>query len=36
MDLDSHLEEGAFFYILSDNLDYNLILELSWLQQHNS
>ena len=32
MDLGLHLEEGAFFYILPDNLGYDLILGLPWLK----
>ena len=28
MDIDTYSEENAFFYVLPDNLGYNLILEL--------
>lgn len=36
MDLDSHSEEGIFFYILLDNLGYDLILGLSWLKWYDN
>ena len=32
MDLGSHSEEGVFFYVLPNNLGYDLILGLPWLQ----
>ena len=35
MDMGTHSEENAFFYVLPDNLGYNLILGLPWLNQHN-
>ena len=31
----TYSEENAFFYILPDNLGYDLILGLPWLNQHN-
>ena len=35
MDIGTHSEENVFFYILPDNLGYDLILGLPWLNQHN-
>ena len=35
MDIGTHSEENVFFYILPDNLGYDLILGLPWLNQHD-
>lgn len=31
----THSEENAFFYVLPDNLGYDLILGLPWLNWHD-
>lgn len=36
MDIDSHTEEGAFFYVVPDHLGYDLILGLPWLRRHDA
>lgn len=33
MDIGTHSEDGAFFYVLPDNLGYDLILGLPWLNR---
>ena len=35
MDMGTHSKENAFFYVLPDNLGYDLILGLPWLNQHD-
>ena len=35
MDMGTHSEENAFFYVLPDNLGYDLILGLPWLNRHD-
>jgi hypothetical protein len=35
LDIRVHTKRGAYFYIIPDNLGYNLILGLPWLEQHD-
>ncbi|EAA65145.1 hypothetical protein AN0003.2 [Aspergillus nidulans FGSC A4] len=35
LDIRAHTEKGAYFYVIPDNLGYDLILGLPWLEQHN-
>lgn len=35
MDIDSHTEEGAYFYVIPDHLGYDLILGKPWLVRHD-
>jgi hypothetical protein len=36
LDLDSHSENSAFFYVVPDQLGYDLILGLPWLSRHDA
>lgn len=35
LDIGAHTEKGAYFYVIPDNLGYDLILGLPWLEQHD-
>lgn len=35
IDVGTHSEEGAYFYVIPDNLGYDLILGLPWLKRYN-
>jgi hypothetical protein len=35
LDIGAHTERGAYFYVIPDNLGYDLILGLPWLEQHD-
>lgn len=36
LDIDTHSEKGAYFYVLPDQLGYDLILGLAWMQHHDA
>ena len=36
MDIKTYLEEGAFFYVLPDQLGYDLILGLPWMKKFDA
>ena len=36
LDINTHSKKSAHFYVLSDHLDYDLILEMVWMQHHDS
>ena len=36
LDIGTHSEKGAYFYVLPDHLGYDLILGLAWLQHNDS
>lgn len=36
LDLDSHSENDAYFYVMPDKLGYDLILGLPWLNRHDA